>query len=89
MVVVSQYPTQSFAALDFPSVLSDFITRFDDLVGKALVISFFVIMPDERFDHPTQRLLAEKDHSRQALFFETPKKAFEIGVQIGTSWWEA
>ena len=46
-IVVSQYPAQPFATLDFPSALSNFITRFDDSVGKALVISFFVIMPDE------------------------------------------
>ena len=84
-VVVSQYPAKPFVATDFPSALSDFITRFDDSVGKALVISLFVIIPDEGFKSPTQRLLAEKDHSQQEHFFETSKIPFQIGIQIETS----
>ena len=34
-IVMTHYPTQPFAALDFFDVLYDFIIRFDDLVGKA------------------------------------------------------
>lgn len=71
-VVVSQYPAQPFATLDFPSLLFDFIVRFDDSVGKALMILFFVVMPDKGFGSATQKALSEEDHSRQALFFETP-----------------
>jgi len=43
--------------------------RFDDLVAKALVISFLVIMKKELANSAAEHVLAKKDHSRKTLGF--------------------
>ncbi len=88
-MVVFQQPTQSFATLDRAINLADFVTRFDDLVVQPLMISLGMKMFEVCVDSPTQRLLAEKDHSGKAFVFETSEIPFQMGVQIGTLWREA
>jgi hypothetical protein len=63
-VVVSQNAAESLAALDLTMALTDFFIRLDDLVAKALMISFLVIMFQIRNGSASQRVLAEEDHSR-------------------------
>jgi len=92
-VVVSQYPSQTFAALDFPSLLSDFIVRFDDSVGKALVISFFVIMPDEGFDSPmlsSSTICCRTHGSRSILTLDAagPSDCWKVAKGRASIWGE-
>jgi hypothetical protein len=53
------------------------------------MISLEIIMLEEHGNSPTQRRLAEKDHSRKTFMFETSERPFQMSVQIGTPWWEA
>ena len=68
-MVVSQQAAEALTALDLTLALTNFFIRFDDLVAKALVISFLVIMKKELANSTAKHVLAEKDHSRLALGF--------------------
>ena len=49
--------------------LTDFFIRLDDLVAKALMTSFLVIMKKELANGTAEHVLTEEDHSRQTLGF--------------------
>ena len=68
-MVVSQQTAEALTALDLTVVLTNFLIRLDDLVAKALAISFLVIMKKELANGAAEHVLTEKDHSRQALGF--------------------
>ncbi len=83
-VIVLQHPAEPFTAFDGAANLANLVTRFNDLVAQPLMIPLGELVLKICVDSPMQRLLAEKDHSRKALVFETSEIPFEIGVQIGT-----
>ncbi len=68
-MVVSQQTAEALTALDLTVALTNFFIRLDDLVIKALMISFLVIMKKELANGTAEHVLTEKDHSRQALGF--------------------
>ncbi len=68
-MVVSQQTAEALTALDLTLALTNFFIRLDDLVAKTLVISFLVIMKKELANGAAEHVLAEEDHSRQALGF--------------------
>ena len=80
-VVVSQQPTESFAAIHFAGYLADFLARDEDAVVQALVVSFFVIMSAEIADSPAQRSLTEEHHLVQTLALRRADKP--LGVRVG------
>jgi hypothetical protein len=68
-IVVSQHSTEALLALDVAIVSANVITRFDDHVVQPLVIAPAVIMLQVGTYRSTQRLLAEENHSVEALGF--------------------
>ncbi len=68
-MVVSQQTAEALTALDLTVALTNFFIRLDDLVAKALMISFLVIMKNELADGAAEHVLTEEDHSRQTLGF--------------------
>ena len=68
-MVVSQQTAEALTALDLTVALTNFFLRLDDLVIKALMISFLVIMKKELANGAAAHVLTEEDHSRQALGF--------------------
>ena len=68
-MVVSQQTAEALTALDLTVALTNFFIRLDDLVIKALMISFLVIMKQELANGAAEHVLTEEDHSRQALGF--------------------
>ena len=68
-MVVSQQAAEALTALDVTAVEANFFIRLDDLVAKALVISFLVKMKKELANGATEHVLTEEDHSRQTLGF--------------------
>ncbi len=68
-MVVSQQTAEALTALDLTVALTNFFIRLDDLVAKALMISFLVIMKKELANGTAEHVLTEEDHSRQTLGF--------------------
>ena len=68
-MVVSQQAAEALTALDLTVALTNFFLRLDDLVIKALMISFLVIMKKELANGAAEHVLTEEDHSREALGF--------------------
>ncbi len=68
-MIVSQQAAEALTALDLTVVLANFFIRLDDLVAKALVISFLVIVKNELANGAAEHVLTEEDHSREALGF--------------------
>ena len=58
-MVVSQQTAEALTALDLTVALTNLFIRLDDLVAKALVISFLVIMFQVRKSSSSQRVLTE------------------------------
>ena len=57
-MVVSQQTAEALTALDLTVALTNFFIRLDDLVAKALVISFLVIMKKELANGPLGDMVA-------------------------------
>ena len=55
------------------------------LVPYALVRTLGVVLRDVLVDGPSQRILAEEDHSAQALALDRLHEAFGVGVAVGCS----
>ena len=68
-MVVSQQTAEALTALDLTVALTNFFIRLDDLVAKALMISFLVIMKKELAKGAAEHVLTEEDHCRQTLGF--------------------
>ena len=85
-MVVPQQAAESLVALDLTILPANFITRCDDLVVEALVISFLVIMLQELADSGAKHLLAEEDHFQETLFLEASHETFDVRRQIGRPW---
>jgi len=68
-MVVSQQAAEALTALDLTVVEANFFIRIDDLVAKALVVSFLVKMKQELAHGAAEHVLTEEDHSRQTLGF--------------------
>ena len=83
-MVIPQQSAQALLAFNVVLLLSDFLTRFDQVVVKALVISFLVIMKKVLGNSFALRPLEKEYHLRQALFFYGTVEPFQMGVQIGT-----
>ena len=59
-MVVSQQTAEALTALDLTVALTNFFIRLDDLVAKALVISFLVIVKNELADGAAERVAVER-----------------------------
>ncbi len=68
-MIVAKHATKSFATLDLAITLANFVTRLDDLIAQALVISLSVIVDNEFVTSISQRTLTEEYHSIEALRF--------------------
>ncbi len=69
-MVVSQQAAKALTALNLTVVEVNFFIRLDDLVAKALVISFLVKMNKELAHGAAEHVLTEEDHSVEALGFQ-------------------
>ncbi len=84
-MIVSQQAAEALTALDLTVVPANFFIRLDDLVAKALVISFLVIVKKKLAHGAAEHVLTEEDHSRQTLGFQRSEESLEVRVQVWTS----
>ena len=84
-MVVSKQTTETVVTFDLADRVVNSITRFDDSVGQALVISFNVKMIEIIGDSPSQRLLSKESHSGEAFAFEASEESLKVSIEIGTS----
>ncbi len=80
-----QHTAEALTADDRARRNSELVGGINDLVFEPLMISFAVIMHDIRADRVSQLLLAEKDHSVQALGFNTSHESFDVRVKVWRS----
>src|SRR5262245_16236731 len=86
LMVIAQEPTQSLPALNRLRLLADIrITREQQDVTLALVISLGMIMLDVFVQRPPQGALAQQDHLGQALLLHRQDPALRIGIQVWTA----
>ena len=82
MIVVFQESAESFTALDRAFSSAVFGVREQDDISLALVWSLSVMMSSVLSQGASERLLAEEDHLREALFLDRPYPAFRERVQV-------
>ncbi len=81
-MVVAKQTTESLVALDFTILPANFITRCDDLVVEALMVSLSVIMFQELADSGAKHLLTEEDQFQETLFLDTFHEPLDVWIQI-------
>ena len=59
-IVVSQHTAKPFAALNADTALANFHTGRDDLVVETLMITFAMVMFQERIRRPSQRVFTKR-----------------------------
>jgi len=85
-VVVAEYPTEPFSAGNGAFERTDLVLRINQLIPKALMIPFVMVVNKELVDRPSQRALAKEDHAVQTALFYGPNPSFGISVQVGRPW---
>ncbi len=81
-MVITEQATQSRAANDSAFGIGRFVERFNELVIQTLMVSFRVIVGKIFANCVSQLRLIEKDHSVQALGFNTSHKPFDVRVEV-------
>ena len=69
-IVIPEHAAKAIFMLKTALSPSNFITRFDNPVGKPLMVTLLVIMLVEFFQSPAEGVLSEEDHAIQTLRFE-------------------
>jgi hypothetical protein len=82
-LIVSKHTAQSFPAFNFSGRPPHCRLRCNQSVADPLVVSLSVKMVQDAGCGFSQRSLPEKDHMRQALFFDRSHKPLHIGIQVG------
>src|SRR5438552_5872402 len=71
------------ATLNVTHVSAHFLTRLDQPIVQALMVSLAMIMAQVSSDGSAQHILAKENHPVQTLFTKAPPKSLQVSIEIG------
>lgn len=85
-VIVRQHTAKMLPAYHPAHVSTHVWLGRDQVITKALVVTFRVLMSQVRSDHIPKRGFTHHDHPVESFLFDRVYKALAMGIEIGTAW---